>query len=154
MPRRKQLKSIAYGIASSFGSRNNDVDGYWALGLFYKVAIESGSSNFSLNLISCESIPDFKYSKRIASYYFSSLLKQMEAIGFVEVQVVDAIIDIEFNTNPTKKQIMHKSTWGEPFVCKVTLVDDNSKEWHAEYREWCGQHNPEREGRSTRRYAL
>ncbi len=148
------MKAIASGIASSFSSRNNDVDGYWGLGIFYKEAIDSGSNVFSLNLISGESTPVFKYSKRIASHYYASLLHIMKNIGFVEVQVVDAIIEVEFNTIPTKKQIMYKSTWGEPFVCKVSLTDDNNRVWSSEFREWCGQHNPNKERRSTRRYAL
>ena len=29
----KKLKNMAYGIAESFISRNNDIDGYWALGV-------------------------------------------------------------------------------------------------------------------------
>lgn len=148
------MKTIASGIASSFSSRNNDVDGYWGMGIFYKEAINSGSNNFSLNLITGESTPPFKYSKRIATPYYEFLCQQMEKLGFEEFQVTDAVVEVEFNANPTKRQIIFKSTWGEPFVCKVSLTDDNNRVWSAEFREWCGQHNPNKEGRSIRRYAL
>jgi len=154
MPRRKQLKAIASGIASSFSSRNNDVDGYWGLGVFYKEAIGSGSNKFSLNLLTGESTPTFKHSKRVALPYYEFLLQQLEKLGFEEYQVTNAVVEVEFNTSPTKRQIMFKSTWGEPFVCKVSLTDDNNRVWSSEFREWCGQHNPSKEGRSTRRYAL
>lgn len=154
MPRRKQLKSIASGIAGGFSSRNNDVDGYWGMGILYKEANASGSSKFELNLLTGESIPRFRYSKRVALPYYEFLLKQMKNLGFEEHQVTNAEIEIEFNVSPTKKQIIFKSTWGEPFVCKVSLTDDNNRVWSSEFRDWCGQHNPNKESRSIRRYAL
>ncbi len=153
MPRRKQLRAIASGIASSFSSRNNDVDGYWGLGIFYKEAIGSGSNTFSLNLITGESTPAFKYSRRVASPYYEFLLQQMKKLGFEELQVTDAVVEVEFNASPTKRQVMFKATWGEAFVCKVSLTDDKNRVWSSEFRGWCGQHNPIKESRSTRRYA-
>ena len=76
------------------------------MGIFYKEANDSGSSKFVLNLITGESKPRFKYSKRVALPYYEFLLQQMKIIGFEEDQVNNAEIEIEFNTSPTKKQIM------------------------------------------------
>ena len=124
------------------------------MGIFYKQAIASGSNIFSLNLITGESTPIFKYCKRVATPYYEFLLQQMKKPGFEEYQVTDAVVEVEFNAIPTKRQIMFKSTWGEPFVCKVSLTDDNNRVWSSEFIEWCGQHSPHKENRSTRRYAL
>jgi hypothetical protein len=153
MPRRRQLKGIAFGIASSFVSRNNDVDGYWGLGIFYKLAKEAGLNRFALNLVTGESVPTFKYSKRVAKPYHDFLMKQLNKQGFNESQVKMAIVNIDFNVTPTKKQIIFKATWGEAFACRVHLTDDRGTVWSSEYREWCGIHNPKKELRSTRRYA-
>lgn len=153
MPRRKELKGIAFGIASSFSSRNNDVDGYWALGVLYKLAAEAGSYCFSLNLKDGESAPAFLFSRRIADPYCAFLGEQLEKKGFAWGHVASAIIAVDFNVSPTKKQIMFKSTWGEPFVCRVHLTDDLNRVWSSEFRGWCGIHDPVREHRSTRRYA-
>ncbi|OUR65890.1 hypothetical protein A9Q79_02595 [Methylophaga sp. 42_25_T18] len=152
MPRRKQLKGIALNLASSFISRNNDVDGYWALGLLYKEAVMSGTTMFTLNLETGESFPQYKFSKRLSIPYFDFLQDQLKKQGFEREQVVCADIELEFNTAPTSRQIMFKSTWGDPFVCKISLKDDLSRVWHVEVRGWCGQHDALSERRSIRRY--
>jgi hypothetical protein len=154
MPRRKELKGISSGIASSFISRNNDVDGYWAMGIFYKIAFESGDNKFTLNLLSGESAPKFKYSKRIAKPYHEYLLNQLEKKGLEEYQVTAAIVELVFNVPQTTKHKMFSMTWGEPFMCRVTISDDLGKKHIYEENGWCGQHDPFRERRSTRRYAF
>jgi len=78
MPHRNELKGISAGIASSFISRNNDVDGYWAIGILYKIASESGDNKFTLNLLSGESSPNFKYSNRVSQPYHNYLINQLE----------------------------------------------------------------------------
>ncbi len=154
MPRRRQLKGIASGIASKFISRNNDVDGYWALGLFYKTAFESGKTVFILNLVTGDSSPYFKYSARVAKQYYCFLQEQMNKLGFDDYQITDAVIEVMFDVPPTKRQIIYKHTWGDPLICKVSLTDDLNRTWQSEFRAWCGKHDPIRECRSIRRYAL
>ena len=78
MPTRKDLKGISAGIAYSFSSRNNDIDGYWAMGILYKVASEAGTKKFKLNLLSGESDPSFKYSRKVASPYQVYLTDQID----------------------------------------------------------------------------
>ncbi len=42
MPCKKTLKNIAGGLSGSFVSRNNDSDGYWAIGKLYSLALSKG----------------------------------------------------------------------------------------------------------------
>jgi hypothetical protein len=154
MPRRKEIRGISSGIASSFVSRNNDIDGYWAIGIFYQVASEKGDSKFVLNLVTGISLPKFKFSKRVAMPYHQYLLTQLEKKGLEEYQVTDAIVELEFNVATTKRHIMYKWTWGEPFKCCVTITDDLGKKHVYEEYGWCGNHDPTKERRSTRRYAF
>lgn len=77
MPRRKEIRGISSGIASSFVSRNNDIDGYWAMGIFYQMASTEGENNFVLNLVTRESSPKFRFSKRVALPYHEYLLNQL-----------------------------------------------------------------------------
>ncbi len=154
MPRRKELRGVASGIASSFISRNNDVDGYWAMGIFYQMASVKGDNKFILNLVTGESSPKFKYSKRVALPYHEYFLNQLVKKGIEEHQVADAIVEIEFNVVPTKRHTMSKWTWGDPFMCRVTITDDLSKKHVYKEYGWCGQHDPTKERRSTRRYAF
>lgn len=154
MPRRKELKGIASGIASRFASRNNDVDGYWAMGILYKLAYERDGNQFVLNLMTNESSPPFKHAQKVAEPFFDFLQRQLLKKGFEEHQITKAIIELEFNVAPTKRQIIYKQTWGEPFVCRVSITDDLNKKHVYEERGWCGLHDPHKEHRSIRRFAL
>ena len=51
MPRRRELKGVAYGMAGKFVSRNTDLDGYWAIGVMYRSANDNGTDRFVLNLL-------------------------------------------------------------------------------------------------------
>ena len=151
--RRRELKGIAAGISSSFSSRYNDIDGYWGLGVIYLCAAEAGLSKFQLDLISGESLPYFKHSKKVATPYREYLKVQAEKKGFHPWQICKAIIEIEFNTMPSKLNLIFKRTWGEAFLCTVSITDDLGKSWSHQYEGWCGKHDPAKEHRSTRRYA-
>jgi len=153
MPRRKELKGIANGLLSSFLSRNNDVDGYWAIGVFYQCAAKYGNNTFELDLLSGESKPYFQYSKRASEPYRKYLFDQMKKKGFEEFQAVKVLIKFEFDKSSGKRNIERKLTWGEPFVCEISLTDDLDRTWLIQQHSWCGQHNPNKETRSTRQYA-
>ena len=127
MSRRRQLKGIAAGISSSFSSRYNDIDGYWGLGIIYLCATEAGLNKFQLNLISGESVPHFKCSKKLAARYLEHLKLQADKNGFCSWQICKAVIDIEFNTIPSRLNLIFKQTWGEAFICTVSITDDLGK---------------------------
>jgi len=59
MVRRKILNGVAAGLASSFVSRNNDIDGSWGMGKLYLVAAsgDDGSRTVVLDLIAPDALP-------------------------------------------------------------------------------------------------
>ena len=65
MPRRRELKDLAAGIALKFISRNNDLRGYWALGILFKDLSEIGATCLSLNLTARKSTPDLKNANTV-----------------------------------------------------------------------------------------
>jgi hypothetical protein len=123
------------------------------MGILYKLAIDTGTNVFRLDLLSGESSPEFRHSKRIAAPYADYMFRQIRKRKFDDHQIAKAIVEIEFHVDPTKRQIMFKGTWGEPFVCSVVITDDLNREHSQEERGWCGAHDPKREHRSTRRHA-
>ena len=50
MPRRKELRSVVYGICDHFISRYNEINGYWALGYIYKEANLQHINNISFDI--------------------------------------------------------------------------------------------------------
>ena len=51
MARRKEIKGIIDGLISSFISRNNDLNGYWAMGKLCGFLIQSNSRVLTLELM-------------------------------------------------------------------------------------------------------
>ena len=151
MKRRNQIINIAYGILGSFLSRNNDVDGYWALGLFYKAAHDKYSNTFKLDLLSKESNPHYKFSYYVATRYEDYLLSQIKKKKLESVQIAKAHIIIEFNVEATKSHMNKKFTWGQPFNCKIEIINEKGNSYKSEGIGWCAEHDPEHERRSIRR---
>lgn len=152
MPRRKELKNIAFGIAGRFASRNNDIDGYWALGVLYSVASAAGTDAVHLDLVSETAEPSFQHAARLFSQFRQYLQGRLESVD-LEGYVVTATIDIEFNVEAQWKSPFGRTTWGDPFHCCVTLTDDLGKNHKGTARGWCGPHAAARERRSNRGFA-
>lgn len=148
---RRRLKTIASNIAGNFISRNNDVDGYWALGLLYETASKSPDNKITIDILSGHSVPDYQYSDYISCKYRDIFFKQAKNNHIDLKHTCEFKIELTFNVNPTAKQVMFRATWGEPFICKVIFVDDLNNERSYAIRSWCGIHNPNREHRSIRR---
>lgn len=62
-------QKLSCGIASRFASRNNDIDGDWALGLLYAAADKAAIDTIRLNLVSEAATPPFKGSGRVLSRF-------------------------------------------------------------------------------------
>jgi hypothetical protein len=151
MPRRKQIKNLACGIACRFVSRNNDIDGYWALGILYSAAEDAGTHLLRLDLISKTASPSFKYSNRLLSQFHQYMQGQLTKSD-LDGYIVGATIEVAFNVEPQPNYTRFGTTWGDPFRCCVTLLDDRGQSHHGSVVGWCGQHNSTREHRSDRRY--
>ena len=147
------LKGIVGGIASSFASRNNDSDGYWTLGILCKIARDSGTNQFTLDLATGQSRPDYKYSGQIAAPYYDSLLRQIAKLGFTGEIIKNAMIEVEFNVPSSKSQMASEWLDGSSFICRAIVIDDLNRVWPADFDGWCRPHDPKRERRSVRRFA-
>ena len=145
MPRRRELNGVAAGFLQKFVSRNNCIDGYWALGIFYKIASDSHVDNFRLNLFEGNSEPKCTYSQTLSQAYIADILHRIEQRGFSREQLCDAFVELRFDVEPTPKQMTAWKTWGDPFLSRLSLVDDLGKIRSYAVRGWCGVHDPSRE---------
>lgn len=152
MVRRKQLQNLACGIAGRFSSRNNDLDGYWALGLLYAAADVAGTRTVSLDLVSKVAVPPFYHSTKLLSTYAQYMDEQLEKLNLTG-HVFAARIDVEFNAEPPPYPKEFRITWGEHYIGKVSLTDDLGRVRSSSFHGWCGKHDASREHRSTRIWA-
>lgn len=144
------MKGIGANVARKFSSRNNDLDGYWALGVFYRLCANHDVKVFTLDFLSEESSPHANFSKEVAAPFRELIYTQMRNNGLTESQLAAAFAKVEFDLQPTSTELLHKKAWGDPFDCHIVLVDDLGTRRTCSIRGCCWAHDPVREHRSTR----
>ncbi|MBU0633149.1 hypothetical protein KKA17_10950 [bacterium] len=150
MPRRKELKSVVEGMATSFISRNNDIDGYWGMGKLYKKAYEMNTNTLILDLYPLEESIENDINSA-TKFYYDFLMRQLEVRGFKKGIIRTASVILSFQCcSPTELEKLYKNVWGEPFLCKVVINDDLGKTYTYIARSCCRKYDPVREIRSTR----
>ena len=121
MAKNRDLKGIACGVAETFISRNNDVFGYWGIGMLYKEAIEHSVTVIELDLMTGQSLPEAPVSQAVVSHYSAYITNRLAGL-----QILAAKITLEFGTFGKAKQPWALS-YGDPFVCTVLLVSTTGR---------------------------
>jgi len=148
MPRRRTLKGVAVNFLGWFVSRNNDLDGYWALGKFSSYVANSSPHLLELDFLSGRSVPDIPLAREVSATYREELFRLVDRVGLKHENVAHAGISLQFNAKLEKMTI--PDTYGSPFIATAIIVDDLGRRHVAKRRGWCAPHNPLRELRSAR----
>jgi hypothetical protein len=153
MPRRRELKSVAYDIASFCISRNNDFEGYWAPGILSKVAKEKEMNPIDFDLLSGNSNVSGKELIELGTTYKTMLADQFERRGFSKEKIRNGNVLFRFDhSNPIDSPFLPFSEKC-PFYVEVTLTDDLNNTYQRRRESWCWPHNPKFERQSTRAHA-
>ncbi len=136
MPRRRELRGVASGLADAFVSRNNDVDGYWALGKLYKHAQEAGAPEIRLALSDHLVEPPAPEFGKMLQRYRKLLADHLAAQGLPAEWLAHADIRVVFRDSAPSKGA---------FECVVTLVDDLGHAHDSRRDGVCRAHDPARE---------
>lgn len=141
MPRRRELKSIASGIASFSVSRNNDIFGYWGVGMICRLALTQGIETVSIDL-DCTQDDGLELAGFRAGFLerFQSARHGLSSFvrGFA----------VEFRFAPYSWSDVR----GQCFrvTCCVHIIDDLGKRRSASAETFCYPHDPRFESKSTR----
>ena len=146
MRRRRALKGVAYGLVETFVSRNNDVSGYWGLGQLYREALGRQISSVSIDLLGHSSLGIGPVAQAVQLHYVSRL-EHMASNAGVSLSRAQVVVEFgTFGSNPPPRQ----HSYGDPFLCIVSLVGSNGRIYTAARTGRCSPHDPETESRSTR----
>lgn len=135
-----KIKSALSGFLDSFTSRNNDYNGYWALGIYYKIISGYGSKKILFNILENTTDPDIKISPAILQKYHASILK-MIGVPLLPSMVKSITLSIEFDQTEVPHIHNRNNSYGEPYTCKITSIYNN-KEYTLISGGRCAQHNP------------
>lgn len=150
MPRRKQLKGVAIGLLGTFVSRNNDIYGYWGLGVLKLCATKNGLAKIVIDLL--EMRPDFDVDSPVyiaEKIYRSWLFGIFEKLGLDNKQLERAEIHLEFSTFEDFSNVI-RDTRGVPYKCSVILKSKDGPQYLVSKIGVCAEHDPTKDRQSTR----
>lgn len=139
MPRRKQFRGICHDILDSFVSRNNDLDGYWALGQYAAFLMTRGADQLVFHLQGGSTVPEDAGFAISAKYYRGAISKLMDANAMPRSWLADAYITFSM-MGPSKA------------LCSVEIASDVGRTYRSDCTVDARPHDAlseyRREGRS------
>jgi hypothetical protein len=145
---RRELLDVAGALAGSFVSRNNDVDGYWSLGLLRAYADGNHVGSLRFDIMNGGADPENDLLRRVAVAYRRALGQQLTTRRIAREVVAKAAIVLTFDRDALSAP--PAATRGAPFSCTVRLTDHRGREFERTITGHCDPHDPRRELRSSR----
>jgi len=127
MASRRVLASVAYGVASAFASRNNDLNGWWVPGLLVG-ELTPDKPAYHLDLLTGETVPGTinpalgELGPAWARYFAWSLTRH----SLPSTRVTDASLTVRFDYDVSVPSWRFGVT-DHPFLCTVTITDDRGR---------------------------
>lgn len=145
---RNALKSIAAGVLGSFVSRNNDFNGYWAIGQLYSLALKSRGKTVSISLTGDSGVPRGTLPGALEFKYGEMFFNLLARWAIQKDCIKTATIILEFECDMPSSQVLANN--GKPFRATFAVETDYGQCFQLQYSGACWSHNPARESRSTR----
>jgi hypothetical protein len=147
MPSSRAFRGIAAGIAESFISRNNDLGGYWGIGMLLRSAMRRKRQDVRLDLITGKCDPELRGFKAMSAAYRTLLTAQLDSLHMPGDRMRSATLRASFDSDHPKASMARASY---RCVCRVEICDSHDKIHVAERQTWCEPHSMLRERRSAR----
>jgi hypothetical protein len=141
MPRRRELKSIASGMASFCVSRNNDIFGYWGVGVICRLALKRGVEQLSIDFHSTtDDGPEL-------SAFRAGFLERSEGTRHNLSSIIQSFA-VEYRFDPYSWSDVRGQC--SRVTCCVHITDDLGKRRSASAETFCNPHDPCFETKSAR----
>lgn len=144
----KALKGVAHGLLGTFVSRNNDIDGYWGLGVLRLFAETNGMTTITLDLLNSEPKQFVDSPIRIAERIYQRWLATALEKSRIDRSIVAlANVSIRFTSFDEFPNAV-RDTRGQPYECTITIVHVDRREYSASKVGVCAPHDPKKDQRS------
>lgn len=137
MVRRLQFKGICHDVLDTFASRNNDIGGYWALGLYRAFLESTEAQQLLLGLKAGTTSPEDLKFNASAIYYRDEISRMMDANGMPRNWFADGVVRFSI-------------IGAETVRCEIEIVSDLGRIYRDSTIVTVRPHDPKREGRSSR----
>jgi hypothetical protein len=156
MPRRNELNSICHNLLHTFLSRNNDLNGYWAIGLLYLNATRAGELTLRIDLADEPSVttavmqsPIDIVMTKLAERYRERLVAMLDERNLPRAWVTQAYITITFECKHANLTTAPVGP-AQAYCAKLTIIGDDGHMHERSLAGYVWKHGSFREGRSNR----
>jgi hypothetical protein len=150
IPTRSDFRRAVYGVLGSFLSRNNDVGGYWAIGVLYLHAKQHRSRSVKIDLLAGQMVPQGEHFQQMLDSYGHLLKAQFKRCEHPEQWFRNARIYLEFDTTADIDMFEATAIDGDPYMCIAQLVCSQGQRYTVQTRGRCRLHDPSLETKSNR----
>lgn len=144
---KSNLQGIAHGLLGTFISRNNDIGGYWGLGVLRKLSESNGLDQIEIDLLSEDD--EAEAIEVCKSRYRRWLETNLERSGLSLASLLVARIRLRFSSDFGSHPNAIRDTRGFPYECLVEIRRDTSQGVASKIGV-CAPHDPSKESRSNR----
>jgi len=139
MPSHKVLKSVSHNFGHSFVSFMNYIETNYFLGLLQTEMRKTKLNRLEVDILNNESQPKKLLTRKIQksinywNKWFPELIeKSKSSMEFVK----SAKMVIEFDLTLSRKYPHDNRFTENPYLCEITIIDDNGKEYKKEQKGW------------------
>ena len=154
----RELASIANALTRSFVSRNNDIDGWWGMGVLL-TALPSEDRSLTLDLLLGVSIPDLSSEPsglRVVAQAWARRFRGLVDQHHVRVPVTTAALTLRFEPSERRSNdlVLRAAQRGTAspqlfqFRCEVAIANARGRTFSAAAEGICYPHDPTTELRS------
>lgn len=144
------IKNLAYGLLGTFVSRNNDIGGYWSLGVLRLYAEHNGLEKVIIDLLHPTLELAYKSPVVQAEETYGRWLRNRLTEKQLDVRLIaEAKVHVRFSTFREFPNAI-RDTRGEPYHCTVTISRRDRKPYVVSKVGVCAPHDPKKDRRSTR----
>ncbi|GAL61264.1 hypothetical protein [Algibacter lectus] len=139
MASRKTLKSVSHNFGHSFVSLMNFIETDYFLGLLLKEMRKTKLNRLEVDILNDKSYPKELLTLKILKsigYWNKSFPKLVENSGSSMEYVKSAKMIIEFDLALSRVCSHDKQFIENPYVCEITILDDNGKEYRKQQNGW------------------
>ena len=148
---KNEIPCILSGMLGSFMSRNNESEGYWAVGKLHRFARENNSTSLAIQIHPDETVPENALIESVRSKYRTMLTSILSEKNIPVTRLVSAKIFLNFERTALLPATECPHPGAAPFLCNLTFESCHGKVRTLQATGWSAPHDPENEHQSARK---
>ncbi|TDK66393.1 hypothetical protein [Sapientia aquatica] len=145
--RRNALNGICHDILMSFISRNNDLSGYWGIGMLCLAASENNTQSVALDLLNNKASLISNEFDAMVNHYREMLFMLLGKRSIPASAISKVTLVTSFNQGNDERYHYFQSALGQPYICTIEMFDTLGRGHSITAGGHCKSHDPSKESR-------